>query len=128
MRWVLMALAAARATRFVTTDKLGEWTVSGPLVRWAWLHDGPGRTDASNLDAVRRWEAGMAPLPLPEAWWGWRSKLVNGLDCPFCVGFWVGAVVLLGELVAGRTRVWRFGRNAFALNYVVGHLSKRIDK
>ncbi|QNJ55923.1 hypothetical protein SEA_RASPUTIA_33 [Microbacterium phage Rasputia] len=129
MRWLLMALAAARATRFVTTDKLGDWTVSGPLVRWAWLHEGMDK-DVKNFapELVTQWKSGMEPLPLPNPWWGWRSKLVNGLDCPFCVGFWIGAAALLAELALGKTTLWRFTRDAAALNYVVGHASKRLDR
>lgn len=129
MRWLTLALAIARATRFVTTDKLGEWSVSGPLIRWAWLHEGMDR-DVANFtpDLVTNWKAGMEPLPMPNAHWGWRSKLVNGLDCPFCVGFWVTAAGVLGELALGRTGLWRAGKAVFAMNYVTGHLGKRLDK
>lgn len=123
-RLALVAIATARLTRFVTTDWLGEWTLVRPLKRWAVraespAHSGP-RPPGWNPDDRD---------PDPDN--GWRSKLAKGLDCPFCVGFWIGAAVLLGEVVTGRVRplrgVWTFALAALGLNYAVGHLSSRID-
>lgn len=131
-RLALVALASARATRFVTTDLLGEWTVVGPLKRWAARREVPSAELREKLeDEIERTTEREAPMFNPPPAWGWRSKLVKGLDCPFCVGFWVGGAVLLGEVLTGRTRllrgVWTFVLGAFALNYAVGHASKRID-
>ncbi len=123
LRAVVLVLAAARATRFFTSDTLGEWTIVGPAKRWAFRND-PGVPDDFR-DLVDD------PQPTPEPRWGWRSKLTKGLDCPFCIGFWMGALVLLGEVTLGRIpgvrHLWRFGVSAFALNYVAGHLSARLD-
>lgn len=121
-RLALVALAAARATRFFTSDTLGEWVAVGPLKRWAWRRESVGYEPGTlTLD----------PMPTPDARNGWRSKLVTGLDCPFCVGFWIGAVVLLGEVVTRRVPafrpIWTFALGALALNYAVGHASSRID-
>ena len=124
-RVALLVLAALRATRFVTTDWLGEWWLVRPAKRWAVraespIHSGPRPPgwDPDDRD------------PDPDN--GWRSKLVHGLDCPFCVGFWIGLLVLVAEVRLGRVpgvrAVWRFGVSAFALNYVVGHVSSRIDR
>lgn len=121
IRAALLALAVARATRFFTSDSLGEWTIVGPAKRWAFRHEAPAEFRDLNDD----------PQPSPEARWGWRSKLTKGLDCPFCVGFWAGVLGLLGEVTLGRIpgvrAVWRFGVAAFGLNYLVGHVSSRID-
>jgi hypothetical protein len=123
-RLALVAIATARLTRFVTSDWLGEWTLVRPLKRWAVraaspTHTGP-RPSGWNPDDRD---------PDPDN--GWRSKLVKGLDCPFCVGFWIGALVLLGEVVTRRWRplraVWTFALGALGLNYAVGHVSSRID-
>lgn len=121
-RILVAALAALRLTRFVTSDFLGEWWIAGPAKRWAWRNG----TDGYSPSEIAR---SPAPTPRPEN--GWRSKLVKGLDCPFCVGFWLGVLVLLAEVVAPRIPVvrplWRFAAGALALNYVTGHVSARID-
>lgn len=120
-RAILLALAAARATRFFTSDTLGEWVAVGPAKRWAFRHEAPVAFIGIDDD----------PMPTPDARWGWRSKLTKGLDCPFCVGFWLGALLLIGEVTLGRLPVvrhlWNLGVAAFALNYVAGHLSAKMD-
>lgn len=138
VRALTLALAAARATRFFTTDTLGEWAIVGPAKRWAISHaepsaaHGPLRDSYDHMiEAVIDADHMGDPVPTPPRSWGWRAKLVKGLDCPFCVGFWVGALILAGEVTLGRLpvvgTVWRFGVSAFALNYVVGHVSARLD-
>lgn len=137
MRWVVLALAIARATRFVTTDKLGEWLVTGPLVKWAWLREGSRDLSPEDVPVLERWRPGMDPLPLPDPAKGWRSKLVNGADCPFCWGFWITLAAVALELAIPHSTAsrsgqalrgaWKVGKAAFALNYVTGHLSKRLD-
>ena len=58
------------------------------------------------------------------------QKLASGLDCPFCVGFWIGAGVLAADRLASQERVldkpWRFAKAALALNYVTAHLGARL--
>jgi len=61
---------------------------------------------------------------------GWRSKLVSGLSCPWCVGFWI-ACLMLGvlALVGGpgdAHEVWRYVAGWFTLNYVVAHIGPRL--
>jgi hypothetical protein len=112
---VISALATARLTRFITTDWLGEWLIVGPAKRWAARVDGPEPTPEQYmvLPGVRRW------------------KLVKGLSCPFCVGFWIGLLIIIGSLTLGRLPIiewgWWVGLGALALNYLVGHLSSKID-
>jgi len=130
-RIILLALTALRLTRFITSDHLGEWWIVGPLKRWAARREAPAhlrdRLEAEIAEAIER----EAPQFNPPHGWGWRSKLVKGLDCPFCVGFWIGGAVLLAEVATRHTPllrgVWTFVAAAFALNYAVGHVSKRID-
>lgn len=94
---VLTLSAAARLTRFVTTDDLGEWWIKEPL-----------RSKAAKLDP--RWD-----------------KYVEGLDCSFCVGFWATAAVMGSGAALRWNRVWQFGAGVWAASYVVGHVSSRLD-
>lgn len=139
-RLALVAIATARLTRFITTDHLGEWWIVGPLKRWAWRREHQGYLSANcdqegwyeEQEERRRATIEHDPVPTPPTRRGaWRSKLVKGLDCPFCVGFWIGALVLLGEVATHRWRplraVWTFALGALGLNYAVGHVSSRID-
>lgn len=122
----IAALAAARLTRFFTSDKLGEWLFVGPAKRWALLVEGREAEIIAGERALRDGDA--VPTPLPQR--GWRSKLVSGLDCSFCVGFWAGALVLLTlplRRVPVLGAVVHFGLSALALNYVAGHISSRLD-
>lgn len=137
-RLALVTLATARLTRFVTTDWLGEWWLVRPAKRWAQRHEAPiVDRDGNGLPEYgddHRTRAAVAHTleqePDPDN--GWRSKLVHGLDCPFCVGFWIGGAVLVGEAVTRRAPrlrgAWTLALGALALNYIVGHVSSRIDQ
>ena len=100
---VLVTLATLRVTRLVTTDSIGQWWLYAPLYR-----------RATSTQPTPKW-----------------AKYVEGLTCPFCVGFWIGLVmVLVLWLVGGPGDAavwWRYLVGAFALNYVVGHVAKRLD-
>ena len=103
----LLALgAAARLTRFVISDHLGHWWVKEPV-------------DA----AMERYEASHSEEP----WW-WRYR--SGLECPFCVGFWLGTGVLASYALTYRSprlrSIWRFATSALALNYVAAHTAIRL--
>ncbi len=104
----LVALATARLTRFVTTDSLGEWLIRKPAYRWA-KYDPEYAPEEGNR----------------------RQEIVSGLDCPYCVGTWVGYSVLASWGLARHNknthRAWRFVAGGLALNYVIGHVSSRID-
>lgn len=99
---VLLALATARATRLVTTDSLGQWWIHQPANNWV----------------------DRDPKP-------WKYKLTEGLSCPFCVGFWIGTAALATLALAGGPghahELWRYAAAAFALNYLTGHASSRLD-
>ncbi|AWY06025.2 hypothetical protein SEA_ROBSFEET_18 [Microbacterium phage RobsFeet] len=141
--WGLLALATARLTRFITSDFLGEWMIVAPLKKWA-VRDviAPATSSDEHKRAIEQskrlaleedsiterdaiLDYGMQG-PYPSK----RARLVKGLDCPFCVGFWIGGVILLGEATIGRSPLrplWRFGIAMLGLNYLVGHISSRID-
>lgn len=101
----LLVLSSLRFTRLITTDSIpGQWWLYGPAYKKAFGHPGP-----------------------PPRW----GKYVEGLTCPFCVGFWICCIVLASlYLVGGPGNAadwWRWVTGAFALNYVVGHVSSRLD-
>jgi len=103
---ILLVLASLRLTRLVTTDSIpGQWWIYGPAYKAAFGN--PRRRNP---------------------WW---ARYIEGLICPYCVGFWIGLVVLLSLLLVGgpghAAEWWRWTAGAFALNYVVGHVSSRLD-
>ena len=103
---LLLVLATLRVTRLVTTDNMpGQWWIYGPAYKKAY-----GRRDRP----TPRW-----------------AKYIEGLTCPFCVGFWIGLVGALTLLLVGgpgdAAEWWRWLAGVFALNYVVGHVSARLD-
>lgn len=71
--------AATRLTRFVVTEDLGGWVIREPARHWA---------------ESRQWSG--TPLT-------WQSKLVSGLDCPFCVGTWLHLGAQTANAVLPRT-------------------------
>lgn len=143
-RVLLVALATLRLTRFVTTDWLGEWTVVGPIKRWA-VRDTVARAveedwfrtdfEAARLRALEEHSTEDADRVLAYGVQGphpsHRARLAKGLDCPFCVGFWIGALLLLGEVATRRWRAlrgpWTLLLGALGLNYAVAHVSSRLD-
>lgn len=106
---LLLALGLAlRATRVITGDDIGLWYVRGPAAMWATSND---------------YDYQGSPI--------WRQRLVSGLGCPYCVGFWVGCVVLLSLWLAGGPGVgtwepWRWVAGAFTMNYIAAHLGARL--
>jgi hypothetical protein len=126
---ILASLATARLTRFVTTDWLGEWTIARPLKRWSIKHE---TAHYEALDQrIKNGEKMHEVMgdTLAEEPRTWQAKLTHGLDCPFCVGFWIGAIVLTATALTPTAlkRPMNLALGAFALNYVVGHVSKKID-
>lgn len=108
-----MALAAGatlRLTRLIVADDLGQWWVKDPIDR-----------------AAERWWEHQCEVygdyTPPQPWW-WKYR--SGLDCPFCVGFWIAVGALGSAALAGRSRSWRFAAGALTLNYVAAHLGSRL--
>jgi hypothetical protein len=104
-----------RLSRLVTTDYIGEWWLRDPAEKWA--------------DKHKRFSHSQGNVDLYEK--GWRGKLVTGLECPFCIGFWLGIAGLISLELAGGLggahEIWRYTAGAFTLNYIVGHISARAD-
>ena len=122
---LVLGLATARLTRLMTSDHIGEWFLVGPFRKHAL---------EAETAAIR---AGAESSPNYPA--SWQMKVIHGLDCPFCVGFWLGLVTLAsagaadlaatrgGRAGRGAQRLWRWLMSGLALNYVVGHVSARLD-
>jgi hypothetical protein len=102
----LLAGLTARLSRLVTTDDLGVWWVQAPAGKWA----------VNRSTAERRHRA---------------IRYVEGLECPYCVGFWIAVATTVSLLLVGgpgeANDVWRWVAAAFTLNYVVAHISSRLD-
>lgn len=115
MSWLLLDLllvlgASLRLTRFVVTDDLGGWWIRDPAERWARVNDHYGVAEVITGT-------------------GWRGRLVSGLFCPFCVGFWIGVLTLASLALAGgpgdTAEWWRWVAGALSLNWVAAHLGAR---
>lgn len=113
----LAVLAAARLSRLAITDDIGRWWLKEPIDR------------AMDRYAERElWAAANVGRDPAEPWW-WKYR--SGLDCPFCIGFWLGAAVLVTGAAATRrpgpaASAWRLGAGALALNYAAAHLGARL--
>jgi hypothetical protein len=97
----------------------GEFEDNPTVFDPAWLRD--MRVDLS-IDTTNDLEGPVTS----EA--GWRSKLVSGLDCPYCVGFWVGLAVLMStRLKFGAGLRYRLFE-ALALNYVAAAVEELVER
>lgn len=129
MNLILLIGATLRLTRFVTTDTLGGWLIVEPAHRWAINAEG-GYSELHNVDVDSDSITYTENLSLdPER--GPRSKGVSGLECPFCVGTWIGFALIVSYLLARRSSVtlslWRFVTGGLSLNYVTAHISAALD-
>lgn len=105
--------ATMRLTRLVVTDDLGQWWLKDPLDRW--IEERRRLHQRAHPRTLANTRAPFAP------WW---LKYRDGLDCPFCVGFWIGAAVLLLQSRGGKP--WRFVAAALTLNEAAAHLGVRL--
>lgn len=142
---ILVLLATLRLTRLVTTDDVGEWLLRSPLLRWAKSHERRLRHEREQALVKMLAERGSDPTPDARAeleelseqlqdedqWISWQGKLVSGLYCPHCIGFWLGAAVVVLTVVLMPLgilgTVWLVVLSILALSYAVGHLSARLD-
>lgn len=139
---ILILLTTLRLTRFITTDTLGGWLIADPAHEWADSHEARYRAAREHTINLMRQDHPDAD-PQLEDWLNkyaatldddgplsWQARLVSGLDCPYCVGFWIGVGVISSYLIARRTgtmTMWRTAVSTLALNYVVGATAARID-
>lgn len=139
---LLILLTTLRLTRFITTDSLGGWLIADPAHRWADDHEASLRLARERTIWKMRKEHPEMPPAAAERLTrlestleddepiSWQARLVSGLECPYCVGFWIGVGVIGSYIFARRTgsmKAWRIANSAFALNYIVGATSARID-
>jgi hypothetical protein len=101
--WLLVVGATLRLTRFVISDDLGVRLLRNPIEDFL----------IERLRPTRHW-------------------LAEGLSCPFCVGFWIGALVLVLTVAAtfdpAPVRlVWEAILAALTLNYLAAHVGSRLD-
>lgn len=101
--WLLVIGATLRLTRFVILDDLGRRLIRYPL------------------EELLVW--GLRPS---------KQWLIEGLTCPFCVGFWIGLAVLTSTLGAaalspGEHLAWEVILAALTLNYLAAHVGARLD-
>lgn len=126
---LLLLGATLRVVRLVVADDFpGTWLIRQPAERWAaandWryvvkdtqmIEDAHGLAFSGQID--------QEPDP------GWRTKAVEGLSCPFCIGLWIAAgMVLILAAVGGpghATDWWRIVAGILTLNWVAAHLGVR---
>lgn len=97
----VILFASLRLTRLVTTDTLGRHALR-PIEDWLYDH-------------------------VPQRHW-WTISLTT---CSHCIGFWITGLTVLSwwfsSLDTGPLTVWRLVAGTFALSYIVGHFSSRLD-
>lgn len=112
--WIFADLVLAlgfglRLTRLVTTDKITEWLILNRLWRWA--------------DYTTPLEEFEPTTP--------RTRLVYSLSCPWCVGFWVSAIVVISMHLAWSfpdwTWLWRMIATIFTINWVAATIHTKLE-
>jgi len=119
---VIVPLAALRVARLITTDRLTERVLWSPLRRRAISHQTP-----EQFRQVQQWEAGQRVNAPP-----YRSvseAVVEGADCPYCLPFWAGLVLIVATVAMPRParKWWLALLAALGMNYAVGFVSSRLD-
>jgi hypothetical protein len=116
----LLLGATLRTVRLVVADDFpGTWLLREPAQRWAISHEPTDVSPArhARMETSLEWEP------------SWRGKLVEGLSCPFCIGLWIAAVmVLILAAVGGPGHApdwWRIGAGILTLNWVAAHVGVR---
>lgn len=142
--WGLMVVGGTlRLTRLVTSDTLPQWLLIDRLREWsdtaehahrlAWhqtlnrFEEDPDSYDDGAIALLARKRSQLeSNEPM-----SWQARLVSGLSCPHCVGFWIGAIVLLGTWFLAplplASLAWGLLLGALTLNYLTAHISSRID-
>lgn len=118
-RTLVTTLAAARLTRFVTSDTLGGWLIREPVAR--------AMQNYAQQTAQIHQREGRPGHPTQPWWW----KYEVGLHCKWCVGFWLCVGTLAAEKATRGTcarPIIRTLGGALALNYVTAHLETLSEK
>lgn len=99
----LDALAVARITRLITTDRVPFGALRQRVIRSSW--------DTQRAGVILVGEPGEDQPPL----------LVEWLSCAWCCSVWVGLAVLILRRLPG----WRLVRAVLVSSYVTGFLADR---
>lgn len=96
LSFLVVVLAAYRATRIVTTDSITA-PARDRLYRWAWVEPDEVVAYAAAAERVRTagfhvGTDGDRPPPLPRAG-GLRTYISELFNCPWCLGVWVSYIV-----------------------------------
>ena len=118
-RAALLTLTAARLTRLVVWDEIADWWLKDPIDRAA------QRWYSEQTEALRTADGHVVREVEPEQPWWWKYR--SGLDCPYCVGFWLGVGVLAIDAAAGEHPIWRLTRDALAMNMVVAPVLRALE-
>lgn len=118
-----------RLTRLIVADDFpGTWLIREPAARWAAANDWRYVVKDTQMTEDEHGLAFTGQIdqePDP----GWRTKAVEGLSCPFCIGFWIAAAMMLILAAVGgpghAPDWWRIIAGIFALNWVAAHLGAR---
>lgn len=135
MDHALVVGATLRLTRLITNDSLGQWWVKGPLD--VWMHADPAkerheRALVEHDEMVRHHGIELpAPAAPPPARRLRYHQYLAGLECPHCVGYWIGVAVTGSYLAARRNRralsIWRTVAATLSLNTAVVAAGDAID-
>jgi hypothetical protein len=79
--------------------------------------------DLPPLPELRRWMNSAVAQGSVKGRFG--EELIYMVNCPWCLGFWVSAAVLLADAIA--PRLWRPLATALALSAAVGLARTKLD-
>lgn len=109
----MTTLAAARLSRLVTTDDLGQWLIKDPIDQ--------AMSDYQEREAERATDEDRDMI---EPWW-WKYR--SGLDCPWCVGYWAALGLTATDAVLPPRGLARGAftavTSALAVNYVAATIN-----
>lgn len=120
-----------RVTRLVVVDEIGEWWIKDPVDRamQRWVDRKAEELNWQEICEGCELEPNTvhAHEPFPVPWW-WKYR--SGLDCPWCVGFWIAVACTVSLLLVGgpghASEWWRWVAGAFTLNYVAANVGPRL--
>lgn len=119
-----LTLATIRLTRAITVDEVGEWWLKNPIDE-AMLRYRTKRTTSRLVPVFDSLDYQGSPLHkvefFDEPWW-WKYR--DGLDCGWCTSFHVAWILLAGETLLGRTRLWRGATTALAIAQVAASVGE----
>lgn len=102
---ILVVGATLRLIRLVVSDDLVQWWVKDPL-------EDRAKAQMDRTNEIPKW-----------------YRYLSGLNCPFCVGTWIGFGVLGVSAMTrdtGLERPWRFVMSGLTLNEISAHLGLRL--